>query len=122
MTTFKVGDRVKVHGWVQMHNSPYVARRGGIATVKWIANTEESMHVVFDRDRTTGEEDDIHYSAHPKQCRKLVKRERRRIWIGMPALESLGNIGQVITLQIWQDKPKQPATIEFIEVRKKKES
>lgn len=63
-----VGDRVRVYGWVNMHHSPYKPRGGGPATVTYIED-ECFCHVKFDDDET-------HYSAHPKQVRRLKKKPR----------------------------------------------
>ena len=79
--TFKVGDRVMVYGWVQMFNQPYLPRCGGKATVKWVHGSACQMHVEFDKNPSTGQEDDGHYQADVKRCRRLIKRERRRVWI-----------------------------------------
>lgn len=76
---FKIGDRVRVYGWVRMHQSPFTSRQGGTGSIIWVDG--QDMHVKFDRVSTTGREDLTHYLAHPKQCRRLVKRERRRILV-----------------------------------------
>lgn len=65
----KVGDRVRVYGWVNMHHSPYTPRYGGPARVTYVDDAGQ-CHVEFDN------ECGIHYTAHPKQCRRLRKRER----------------------------------------------
>lgn len=77
-----VGERVRVYGWVQMHQTPYRPRYGGKATVVWISG--EHIFVKFDS-AINGDEDkdENHYKVDPQQCRKLKKKERRRIWINL---------------------------------------
>lgn len=113
--TFKVRDRVSVYGWVQMFNLPYKPRGGGNATVVYICNDNE-IHVQFDNannGETGGDKD--RYMAHPKQCRLLKKKERRRFWI----YQTIDNIYWVYTVQKILPGYKE---IEVVEVRRKKET
>lgn len=73
-----VGDRVRVYGWVQMHHTPYQPRAGGDATVKWVSNGH--THVIFDRMPNGAGGDGTCYSVHPKQCRRLVRKPKERVW------------------------------------------
>lgn len=73
----KVGDRVMVYGWVQMPCSPYKPRGGGAASVVW--TSVDHTHIRFDA-HSTGEPDPSHYEVDPKQCRKLIKKQSRRLW------------------------------------------
>lgn len=105
--SLKVGDRVAVYGWVQMYHQPYKPRSGGMATVTWVGDGE-SVHVRFDNNAETD------YQVHPKQCRRLKKRERRRVYF---ALELSGD-GYSNGTEIFKSlKPGE--RVDFIEVRKK---
>lgn len=82
MSKLEVGQRVVVYGWVQMHHQPYRPRCGGAATVVWVSASTGDIHVKFDAG-PSGQvgDDDTHYQVHPKQCRRLKKKERRRVWV-----------------------------------------
>lgn len=113
MTNLKVGDRVMVYGWVQMHHTPYQPRGGGKATVVWVSGTH--VHVKFDA-HANGEVggDQTHYSIHPKQCRRLIMKQRRRWAVKFDrdgAVESY-------TYELRAFQPGE--AVEFIEVRQKK--
>lgn len=113
----KVGDRVMVYGWVQMHHQPYKPRAGGKASVVWTAPGE--IHVRFDR-APSGDEDPNHYKVDPKQCRRLFKKStRRRVWITehhLRAAEVCGDSHHQAV--IWTKEPS-IYSVEFIEVKKK---
>jgi hypothetical protein len=70
---FKIGDRVAVYGYVRIAGAmsvscPYLrGKRGVIDTVM----SRDELLVDLD-DGTT-------LNIHPKQCRRLVKPERRRV-------------------------------------------
>lgn len=104
MKNYKVGDRVKIYGCI-------------------FRSSDESLHHIT-VDGLTGEIKEICLSgyitvktnfdetflAHPKQCRKLVKKERRRIWVS-PDYEFLGpDNTSLIPKEGW---------LEFVEVKKK---
>lgn len=86
MNRFRVGDRVVVYGWVQMHHKPYEARAGGRATVVWASGP--NPFVQFDKAMNGKAGGDCtHYAVHPKQCRRLKKKERRvlkGVWEKVP--------------------------------------
>lgn len=70
---FKIGDRVRAYGhWPLVH-------KGGCYTGKVCASdSPESWG--------TGlliqlDDDESFLTVHPKQCRRLVKKKRRRLWI-----------------------------------------
>lgn len=108
-TELKKGDRVRVYGWVNMHHSPYKARGGGPATITYVED-ENFVHVKFDDDET-------HYSADPKQLRKLrvkrkpepEKRERREVWIKDDVLINLFATGAAFYIDavIFRDARKE---------------
>lgn len=66
----KVGDRVRVYGWVQMHHSPYIPRAGGPATVKYVED-DLFIHIQFDDCL-------VHYSCDTRQCRRFNKKEKKK--------------------------------------------
>lgn len=91
MSKFKVGDRVKIYH----HRTPL------IGVVNHI--TEDGMIKI--------DLSEVGYIYHPKQCRKLVKKERRRAWI------KLTDYGQI---DGWASCERHsPGWVEFIEVKKK---
>jgi hypothetical protein len=51
---------------------------------------------------------------HVKQCRRLVRRERRRVWIDEPGLRKL-ETGQD---EVWASTTAMPRAVEFVEARK----
>jgi len=58
--------------------------------------------------------------AHVKQCRRLVKRERRRVWISESNLGNLAVHSQGHSVVVWKDKPMLDDAVEFREVRKER--
>lgn len=108
MSKFKIGDRVMVYGAVQIGDQSYKARPGGKATIIYYPNSEP--YVQFDDDR------DTHYSVDPKQCRRLVKKPRRRIWIKTIVKNEYYKGTQYICSSFKTDD----SFVEFVEVLKKK--
>lgn len=106
--TFKVGDRVRVyHGWREIEGQ-----------VTSIANTNlasELIHVT----------EDGFYSAHedgpfaPEQCRKLVKKERRRVWLIESDIPASKGINYHKTIYRWPERHNNDNWIEFIEAKRK---
>lgn len=102
MTQFKVGDRVRIYGF----------------------HIDDAGHVM---DRTIDEvcdngllgTDGGEY-VHPKQCRRLVKRERRRVWVNVYG----GGMNYVAhpTQEVADRNALQSRVecIEMVEVRRKK--
>lgn len=72
---FKVGDRVRVYGFL----NPCAVAKGIIVDLI-------GPIVVFNED---GDLEKQRFSAHHKQCRRLVKKERRRLWIQNTDLKKL---------------------------------
>lgn len=92
--TPKVGDRVAVY-------------TGGNRYVAEIADMLNDGTLRFERVGAIGS-----FYAHPKQCRRLIRRERRRVYIQEnPATKELG-FG-------WVDGRPGQGWVEFVEVRRK---
>lgn len=81
MSKFKVGDRVAIYGTVATYsekNKSTEYLRGDKGTVQIVYSNPE--------DELTVKMESREISAHPKQCRKLMKKERKRLWIKYPSL------------------------------------
>lgn len=114
MSKFHVGDRVAVYGpaWSPGHEGRMVSHKAEVVAVIDAC----TLHI--------RPADGKLYFVHPKQCRRLKKRERRRVWVGQI---------RVITpkqdLRFMEARFTEPSDyegtadgkpwIEFIEVRKK---
>lgn len=72
---FKVGDRVAVYGAVWCHQD---------AEHKIYRGLKMEISKIIDENRITLYFGDEKYCAHPKQCRRLVKKEKRRVWVKVP--------------------------------------
>lgn len=105
MSKFKVGDRVAVYGNIRNSSGYYV--RGAYASVHAITAADE-IEIIPD-DNSYPER---RFTVHPKQCRRLVKKERRRVWVSLGSLYRSGDSMPVFFEQ-------QAGCREFIEVRKK---
>lgn len=99
---FKVGDRVAVY-----FNGTRLT-----GSVVGYNNEEDSLAVL----KSTATDYDT-VSAHPKQCRLLKKKERRRIWIHRDAYFK----AQAISREMigFSREMLHDTDIEFIEVKKK---
>lgn len=75
---FKVGDRVAVYGFgnIGPGKTPYYLRGSRGIVVE-----------VLDYDELDVAVGEFTYNVHPKQCRRLVKRERREYWIAVPSAD-----------------------------------
>lgn len=71
---FNVGDRVVVYGCVQGNPHPHLYCYAKKATVTFVNEAHTELHIEIDAWPGGG-------VVHPKQCRKLVKKERKRVWI-----------------------------------------
>jgi hypothetical protein len=114
MAKFKVGDRVAVYGFRprKTGSGTHFYSWGDRGEVIEIVNDDEIV-VQFD-DGTEGE-------VHPKQCRKLKSKERRRVFIPGYELQEMEddasgtyNNASISKEAIVTDD------VEFIEVRRKK--
>lgn len=107
MTEFKVGDRVRVYGWFGGKDDPSLADQACE-----VIDVEGTRLVVRPKHWTKN------VIAHAKQCRRLVKKERRRVWLKP-------NPGGYNAYYHWEMKAELclsetpiPEWTEFIEVKK----
>lgn len=105
---FVVGERVAVYAGSCMRR---------VGTVKKILG-DEAIGVVFDPELGCSPSDEVRH-FHPKQCRRLIPKKRRRVWLhytpdnpGVPYYTHTGPIPCVLK--------NQAECHEFIEVVKKK--
>lgn len=96
-TPFKVGDRVAV----------YSGRGRFVGTVETVMNTILEVRL----DGRVGQ-------FHSHQCRRLVKKPRRRVWIAESNLVDSINSG--LGVPAYRTRPGFSDQIEFVEVRRKK--
>lgn len=115
---FKVGDRVAVYGHPDI--------------------TDGSARIVLAIMDCGNLEIDRNEFAHPKQCRRLVKKPRRRIWVPIGYIPSMalhqlggGGFGQMLSyLEDGVGSPHKPNSehgsyyqyVEFVEVCRKKKA
>lgn len=117
---FKVGDRVRVYGLVTEINATggapvYMGVSGKINLIK-----QHTGKLVVDVEGLGT------YLAHPKQCRRLIKKQKRRVWINEKWLQvsltkTWSDVGSGAAIQaplIICSKDKREGFIEFIEVTK----
>lgn len=98
--TFKAGDRVKVYP---------IAKNGEVITFDVSGN----IAVGFDDNAGSMQ------FFHPKQCRKLIKKERRRVWIRNPEFLYYIRHSFQIPTELFSNVPAD-GFVEFVEVRNKK--
>lgn len=101
---FKVGDRVRVYG----HSDCARESFGGVVKEihgAWLKVYSDGGSLV---------------AAHPKQCRKLVKKERRRVWVNRGYLAQLPNDPGGYICSVPPAKSIETSYVEFIEVRRRK--
>lgn len=119
--TFKVGDRVKAYGYVgEMGAFTLTSTR--LANAASVVDIQVSGNLVLQVGDSQRK-----YVAHPKQCRRLVKRERRRVWIKSSAvnhaLDPKTTVYQSTVVRADSPIPSlygdKEIWVEFIEVRKK---
>lgn len=125
---FKVGDRVRVYGWF----SPEVGGGGDYldgAKGEIIEYSEVNMWLRIFLDEPISEHVGLTLNerrtiadVHPKQCRRLVKKERRRIWVSEFSLTQVSSVGPYSCF-VYPSRPESDASnpgVEFVEVRKRK--
>lgn len=106
MADLKVGDRVRVYGWD--FDDPKEALIFNAEVLEKLSNGMLKVR----NPRLDG--DDF---VHPKQCRKLVKKERRRVWLTFYKDNGYSNI---YTFNPLRSALKEGAEVfEFIEVKRK---
>lgn len=110
MSKFKAGDRVRVYGYLgQKH--PVSASVTTVHTDELIVNIDVQIRPGVFLDGP----DAVCVSVSPKQCRRLIKKPKRRVWINVKDLPG-GTSGHAHYLI---NKPhNQPQYIEFVEVKK----
>ena len=111
---FKVGDRVKV--FVTLQSVPYETP-GTVTAIM----SPRLIKVNLDRVETTAGKI---IGAHPKQCRRLIKKPRRRVWVhGNPKIklgDAIETAGDLLFYISTEPSPTyKGAYIEFVEVKKK---
>jgi hypothetical protein len=115
---FKVGDRVAAYGYARIAGAlsmscPYLHGKRGV--VKAVVSQDEILVSLADG---------TIFNIHPKQCRRLKKRERRRVWIRSDEFERvLSNLGFATAAHVWRADPDQGDAgseyVQLIEVRRK---
>lgn len=106
---FKVGDRVAVYG---SSRGDALFSEGARAVIVAGPDSESFLEIQFEAGaREKG-------LVHPKQCRRLVKKERRCIWVDEPNLRDLAKTkgGQ---REVFISTRPMPRAVEFVEVKKK---
>lgn len=106
MSKLKVGDRVAAYIGGTVDHQPHRV----IAEIEEvdIHHPKGMVRIIYGK----GTDEWGRWVVHPKQCRKLIRREPRRVWIfESPGLDN--NIS-------WTPPPNPSGWIEFQEVRKMK--
>lgn len=107
---FQKGDRVRVYA------SVYEELLETVGTIERILENG-MVYVEFDKVSEIG---NASCWAHPRQCRRLVKKERRRVWIPEGALDRLySGDARNISANI-SDRKIVDTDTQFVEVRRKK--
>ncbi len=105
---FKVGDRVAMYGAIYTHTGWRDAR--GLRGTVIIVHSNDSIRVEVDK---------ATFDVHPIQCRKLVKKEQRRIWMNVNPFDfevvrinvpQIGGHGEI-------SSTPQEGWLEFVEVK-----
>lgn len=106
---FQIGDRVRVYQFEFVGSQ---SRTNYVAEVVRSDYDDGSIRVQFGGTSR---------NVHPKQCRRLVMRERRRCWVHENSLKipPLQNDGWIVSRELPVNDGPGP-WIEFIEVRKPK--
>lgn len=114
-TPFKVGDRVRVHGNSQTGAIEEVPYDGWKARVVRVFN-----QFAIQVEPLNLKTDETSFTVFIKQCRRLIKKPRRRVWLNENALRpDRNNEGG---WSVCFEKPKVYLSdwVEFIEARKPK--
>lgn len=72
-----------------------------------------SLHIQLDDSGST-------QFFYPKQCRRLVKRNRREIWVPVAGIPMACEMGQVTESSIYSWEPPNTQTIRFVEAGREK--
>lgn len=103
MSKFKVGDRLRCYF-------------GRVVNDLILSSVTEDGMLFFAEKDNIGH---MNYLAHPKQCRRLVKIERRRVWVALKDVQ-VGGLGTKFCYAFFYVEKGDKNLVEFIEVRKKK--
>lgn len=118
---FKVGDRVAVYGSVSPSAGGSVAFVGGARGTVYTVQSNGALEIELDErpENFAKNEDLIVDGIHPKQCRRLVKKERKRVWVAADRYDMIRASSAQVHIGDIYTKPQQ-GFIEFVEVRRKK--
>ncbi len=105
MTQFKIGDRVRVYNAGTPRNELVVGIIESLPDEK-----TDFVRIVFKENGIMQR-----YLAYPQQCRRLVKKERRRVYICINKGGALDTRGHTTCYS----ERKHPKWVEFIEVKRK---
>lgn len=107
---FAVGDRVRVYGYIQKMFGSLTNANGAA----FVVDTVEADDLLF-----VTRLKDVYY-VHPKQCRRIKKKELRRIWVEKKSANfPLSTTCDRLSERVWiLEKPQNVETVEFVEVRK----
>jgi hypothetical protein len=111
MNKFKVGDRVAVYDGGHRYE-------GNILEFSQVIGASSPYDCVVIRRVANGKT----MSVHPKQCRRLGKKERRRVWMPQLNVDDMFKYPEYkdYTAILYKEKREGQSLVEFIEVRKKK--
>lgn len=119
-TPLKVGDRVAVYGAGDARFIYF----GSDRLIGNIRSTQETGTVKIEIENLSSQDTEGHNAVikvHSKQCRRLVKKERRRIWVKKTAVDYVMADGKHTSGTISKSKldaAHYGTMVEFIEVRK----
>jgi hypothetical protein len=118
----KTGDRVRVYGPVRILRGEMLSpntRHDGKITNSASEKYPDCVVVQLDHPEWNDREGE-YCIAHRKQLRKLVKKERRRIWISEHALQAVSDSRGGEGMVHASLKKAVTDDVEFVEVRRKK--
>lgn len=105
---FKVGDRVRVYGSVVVQTYS-----GDSQEIKPLVCNLATVQEVWSRELMLHQENSaFRIFAHPKQCRRLVKKKRRRLWLGGTGAED--SVPRLVACSL----VPRDGFVEFVEVKK----
>jgi hypothetical protein len=119
MSQFKVGDRVRLKGFANLQGESTVVE-GIKGYVTRLYGERFVVHI--HRADILGGNYEVH--VYPSQCRRLVKKPRRRMWINIELTRERGmesfDMGTTYSPWVSFKEVNLPGWVEFVEVRKKK--
>lgn len=96
-------------------------RHGDVWTGSVSLASDEALEVDVDPPQRSGSETKLYF--HPKQCRRLVKKERRRIWVSRALRDVVGFSEKMFfafPIQDYSEEQMKANFDEFIEIRSTK--